>query len=106
MTLSVLLIWCSCGARRSLLGVGGLLALSRLTPARLQRRYLDIAARGDGARRILPLERIEGCPHHVVRVGRAERFGYPVLHPQRLDHSAHWTAANNAGARGGGPQKY
>jgi len=45
------------------------IVVSGLSPARLQRRYLNIAARSDGARGILPLERIEGCPHHIVRVG-------------------------------------
>src|SRR5215472_7617268 len=37
--------------------------------ARLQGGHLDIAAGGNRARRILVLERIEGCPHHVVWIG-------------------------------------
>src|SRR5271168_3907553 len=42
--------------------------------ARLQRGHLDIAARRDRTRRVLMLQRVEGCAHHVVGVGRADRL--------------------------------
>src|SRR5262249_44491332 len=68
------------------------------TSARLQRRNLDIATRSNRTRRVLVLERIEGCAHHVVRIGRAERFRNDVLHAQRLEDRAHRTAGNDTRA--------
>src|SRR3984885_15534790 len=44
------------------------------------------------------LERIKGRPHHVVWIGRAERLGHHVLHAERLEHRAHRTAGDDAGA--------
>src|SRR5215510_6683816 len=81
-----------------------LLALAALAAPRLQRRYLDVAPRRDRARRILPLERVEGRPHHVVGIGRAERFRHHVLHAERLEDGAHRAARDNAGAGWGRPQ--
>ena len=66
--------------------------------ARLQRRNLDVAPRRDRARQVLALERIEGRPHHVVGVGRAERLRHHVLHAERLEHGAHRAAGDDAGA--------
>src|SRR5581483_1032633 len=64
----------------------------------LQRGHLDVAARGNRARRILVLERVEGRAHHVVRVRRAERLGDDVLHAERLEHRAHRAAGDDAGS--------
>src|SRR5215467_8292911 len=75
-----------------------LLALGALAAPRLQRRYLDVAPRRYRARRILPLECVEGRPHHVVGIGRAERFRHHVLHAERLEHGAHRAAGDDAGA--------
>ena len=72
--------------------------------ARLQRRNLDIAARGDRARRILTLQRLEGRRDHVVRVRGADRLRHHVLHAERLEHRAHRTAGDDAGAGRRGAQ--
>src|ERR1700689_4431480 len=71
----------------------------------LQCGDLDVAARGDRARRILALERIERRPHHVIGVRSAERFGHDVLHAQRFEHRAHRTTGDNAGAGRRGTQE-
>src|SRR5215472_6858670 len=42
--------------------------------ARLQRGHLDAATCRDRTRRILMLERVKGRAHHIVGVGRADRF--------------------------------
>src|SRR5215510_896184 len=81
-----------------------LLALGALAAARLQRRYLDVAPRRDRARRILPLERVEGRPHHVVGIGRTERFRDHVLHAEGLEDGAHGAAGDDPGAGRRRPQ--
>src|SRR5437660_11533266 len=78
--------------------LGRLLGLAALTAPRLQRGYLDGAPRRNRARRILALERVEGRPHHVVGVGRAERLRHHVLHAEGFEHSAHRAARDDAGA--------
>src|SRR5215510_605473 len=88
-----------------LLLVGGRLALA-VAAAGLQGGDLDVAARRDRARRILVLEGVEGRPHHVVRIGRADRLGHHVLHAERLEHGAHGPASDDAGAGGRRAQKY
>src|SRR5262247_502478 len=88
-----------------LLLVGGRLALA-VAAAGLQGGDLDVAARRHRARRILVLQRIEGRPHHVVRIGRADRLRHHVLHAERLEHGAHGPAGDDAGAGGRRAQKY
>src|SRR5258708_4257431 len=66
--------------------------------ARLQRGHLDVAARRDRTRRILMLQRIEGGANHVVGVRRADRLRHHVLDAERLEHRAHRTARDDAGA--------
>src|SRR6202040_1998555 len=67
--------------------------------ARLQRRHLDIAARGNRPRRILMLQRIEGRANHFVRIRRADRLRHHVLDAERLEHRAHRAAGDDAGTR-------
>ena len=43
-------------------------------------------------------ERVEGRAHHIVRIGGAQRFGYDVLHTERLEHRTHGTAGDDAGS--------
>src|SRR5215510_1849052 len=100
----VLLISVSSTPLTNQISVGGLLAFAEVAAARLQRRYLDVAPRRDRARAILALERVEGRPHHVVGVGRAQRLRHHVLHAQRLEHRAHRTAGDDAGTSRRGPE--
>ncbi len=44
------------------------------------------------------LKRVERRPHHIVRIGSANRFGHNILNPQRLKNGAHWTTCDNTGA--------
>src|SRR5215510_7948271 len=94
----VLLISVSSTPLTNQISVGGLLAFAEVAAARLQRRYLDVAPRRDRARAILALERVEGRPHHVVGIGRAERLRHHVLHAERLEHGAHRPPRDDAGA--------
>ena len=55
--------------------------------------------------RVLALERVEGRPHHVIGIGRANRFRDDILHPERLEDRAHRAAGNDAGAGRRGSQK-
>src|SRR5262245_62207918 len=66
----------------ALLLVRGRLAVAVAAPG-LQGRHLDVAARRHRARRILVLQRVEGRPHHVARIGRADPFRAQVLHVSR-----------------------
>ena len=81
-------------------------ALTRagIAAAGLQGRNLERTARGDAARRILVLQRIEGGAHEVVRVRRAERLRDHVLHADRLEDGAHRAAGDDAGAGRGSAQ--
>src|SRR5205807_229738 len=65
--------------------------------AGLQGRHLDVAARGDRARAVLVLQRVEGRAHHVVRVGRPDRLRHHALDAQRLEHGTHRAAGDDAG---------
>src|SRR5207302_363827 len=95
ITLSDLLMSASrLGSPKDLLG--DLFGIA-LAAARLQGRDFDVAPRGDRARRILTLERIEGRPHHVIGVGRSHRFRHHVLHAERFEHRAHRSAGDDAG---------
>src|SRR5205823_937305 len=57
------------------------------------------AVRGDGVRRAQRAQRVHGGAHHVDRVGAAHRLGEQVADPGGLDHRAHRTAGDDAGAR-------
>src|SRR5690606_2197972 len=50
--------------------------------------------------RSLAAERVESGADHVVGIGRADRLGDHVGYTQAFEHGAHWTAGNDAGARG------
>src|SRR5713226_5329062 len=63
--------------------------LAHLAPAALRH-----AARARRAR-----QRLEGRLDHVVRVGGPDRFGYHVVHAQRLEDGAHRAAGDDARAR-------
>src|SRR6185312_502369 len=58
------------------------------------------AAIGDHAGRLLVLQRIERRAHHVVGVRGAQRLGHDIAHAQGLEHRAHRTAGDDAGAGG------
>src|ERR1700676_3235221 len=73
--------------------------------ARLQRRHLDIAARGNRRRQILMFRPIEGRANHVVRIRGADRLRHHVLDAERLEHRAHRAAGDDAGTRRRRPQK-
>src|SRR5262249_32303909 len=66
---------------------------------RLQRRDLDVTARGHRARRILTLKRVKCGAHDSVRIRRADRFRHHVLHAKRLEYRAHRSAGDDAGPR-------
>src|SRR5437016_8120006 len=65
--------------------------------ARLQRGYLDVAARRDRARRVLMLQCVECRANHVVGVGRSDRLCHDVLDAERLEYRAHRAAGDDAG---------
>src|SRR3982075_2361830 len=77
---------------------GGLVAAAQ------QVADLLAAAGGDHARRVELLQRLERRLDHVVRVGRADRFGDDVPDAERLEHGAHRAAGDDAGAGRGGAQ--
>ena len=52
------------------------------------------------------LKRIERGPHHIVRIGGADRFRDDVLNAQRFENRAHRTTCDDAGARRRGAQKH
>src|ERR1700704_5808293 len=77
---------------------GGLVAAAQ------QVADLLAAAGGDHARRVELLQRLERRLDHVVRVGRADRFGDDVLDAEGLEHGAHRTTGDDAGAGRSGAQ--
>src|SRR5699024_9903473 len=58
-----------------------------------------------GLRLLELLERVDGGPHDVDLVGRAERLGEHVVHSGALEDGAHRTAGDHTGAGGGGAQQ-
>src|SRR5262249_49050802 len=75
----------------------GLLGVAVAT-ACLQGGNLDAAASGHRAWAVLMLEGIKGGTHHVVGVRRSDRLCDHVLHSERLKHSSHRAARNDARA--------
>src|SRR3954468_6161000 len=75
------------------------LCLHRLLAATgLEIRNLEAAARRDRTRAVDLLERVERGAHHVVGVRRALRLGDDVVDAKGLEHGAHRTAGDDAGA--------
>src|SRR5262245_32780698 len=104
MTLAVLFMSASRARLTNL--VGGLLALTDVTSPRLQGRYLDVAPSGDRTGRVLALEGVERCAHHIIWVGRAERFRHHILHAERLEDGPHRAASDDTGPGRRRPQVY
>src|SRR5688572_4170316 len=97
----VILILAICLLRHRLgfrLGLGAALAgapahqVGDLLAAALRHRF------GAG----LLAQRLERRPHHVVGVGRADRLGDDVGNAEALEHGAHRSAGDDAGARRSG----
>src|SRR5438876_758442 len=76
--------------------------MGRCLLARLVRDRLDFDAAllGNAPGRGEALQRVDGGPHHVVRVRRAQALREDVAHAGALEHGAHGAARDHAGSRG------
>src|SRR3989442_577754 len=90
------------GLRWRYFRLGGFLAMGRRLLARLVRDRLDFDAAllGNAPGRGEALQRVDGGPHHVVRVRRAQALREDVAHAGALEHGAHGAARDHAGSRG------
>src|SRR5258705_240086 len=61
---------------------------------------LHAALARDAPRRRQTLQAVQGRPHHVVRIGRAQALGQDVPDPGAFEHRAHRSTRDHARTRG------